>query len=103
VCFDIVPYPQGFRVLNFVKFTRDDSKTTYEHIGQFLAQVSDVGITDVHKIKFFPLSLSSIAFNWFTSLTPNSVTTWALREQKFHDYFHSRDTKLRLSDLASVC
>jgi hypothetical protein len=32
-CFDIVPYPQGFRVPNFVKFTGDDSITTYEHIG----------------------------------------------------------------------
>jgi hypothetical protein len=56
----------------------------------------------VHKIKLFPLSLSSIAFNWFTSLAPNSVTAWAFLEQKFHDYFHSRETKLGLSDLASV-
>jgi hypothetical protein len=31
--FDIVPYPWGFRILDFVKFTSEDSKTTYEHIG----------------------------------------------------------------------
>jgi hypothetical protein len=30
--FDIVPYPWGFRVLNFIKFTVEDSKTTYEHV-----------------------------------------------------------------------
>jgi hypothetical protein len=57
---------------------------------------------DMHKIKLFPLSLSSIAFNWFTSLASNYVTTWVLLEQKFHDYFYSSETKLRLSDLASM-
>jgi hypothetical protein len=35
----------------------DDAKTTYEYIGQFLAHVNDVGITDVHKIRMFLLSL----------------------------------------------
>jgi hypothetical protein len=35
--FDSVPYPRGFRVPDFVKFTREDSRTTYEHVGQYLA------------------------------------------------------------------
>jgi hypothetical protein len=47
--FDMVPYPRGFRVPDFMKFTGDDSRTTYEHIGQFLAQINDVGINDVHR------------------------------------------------------
>jgi hypothetical protein len=51
--FDTVPYPRGFRVPDFVKFTRDDARTTYEHIEQFLAQVSIAGITDVHRVKLF--------------------------------------------------
>jgi hypothetical protein len=63
--FDTIPYLRGFRVPNFVKFTDEDSKTMYEHIGQFLAQVSDFGIIGIHKIKLFPLSLSSMTFNWF--------------------------------------
>jgi hypothetical protein len=46
-----------------VKFTGDDAKTTYEHVGQFLAQINDVGMTDVHKIKLFPLSLLGTAFS----------------------------------------
>jgi hypothetical protein len=85
-----------------VKFSGDDSKTTYEHVGQYLAQVSEIGITDAHKVKLFPLSLSSTAFNWFTSLAPNSITTWACLEQKFHDYFYYGDTELRLSHLTMV-
>jgi hypothetical protein len=35
--FDTVPYPRGFRVPDFVKFTGEDARTTYKHIGQFLA------------------------------------------------------------------
>jgi hypothetical protein len=61
--FDMIPYPRGFRVPDLAKFTGDDAKTTYEHIGQFLAQVNDVGITDVHKIRMFLLSLIGAAFN----------------------------------------
>jgi hypothetical protein len=61
--FDAIPYPRGFRVPDLAKFMGDDAKTTYEHIGQFLAQVNDVGITDVHKIRMFPLSLTGAAFN----------------------------------------
>jgi hypothetical protein len=31
--FDTIPYPWGFRVPDLAKFTGDDTKTTYEHIG----------------------------------------------------------------------
>jgi hypothetical protein len=55
--FDVIPYTRGFRVSDLAKFTGDDAKTTYEHIGQFLAQVNDVGITDMRKIRMFSLSL----------------------------------------------
>jgi hypothetical protein len=50
----------------------------------------------------FPLSLSGTAFSWLTSLAPNSIFTWAQLEQKFHEYFYSRDTKLRLSHLTVI-
>jgi hypothetical protein len=80
----------------------DDAKITYEHIGQFLAQVNDVGIIDVHKIRMFPLSLTGAAFNWFTSLPLNSIDFWASLEQKFHDYFYNGEVELKLSDLTSL-
>jgi hypothetical protein len=50
---DAVPYPRGFKVPDFARFIGDDTRTTYEHIGQFVAQINDVGITDVHKIILF--------------------------------------------------
>jgi hypothetical protein len=35
--FDTITYRRGFQVPDLAKFTGDDVKTTYEHIGQFLA------------------------------------------------------------------
>jgi hypothetical protein len=100
--FDTIPYPRVFRVPNFVKFTGEDSKTTYEHIGQFLAQVSDFGINDVHKIRLLLLSLSSTAFNWFVSLPPNSIDIWDHLEQKFHDCFYNSESELKLAHLVAI-
>jgi hypothetical protein len=100
--FDLTPYPRGFTIPNFDKFTGEHGKSTYEHIGQFLAQCSDIGTSDVYRLKLFPLSLSDTAFTWFTSLAPNSILTWAQLEKKFHDYFYSGETELRLSDLTMV-
>jgi hypothetical protein len=89
-------------MLDFSRFIGDDSRTTYEHIGQFLAQINDTGITDVHKIWLFPFSLSGPAFSWFTSLVPNSTDNWPTLEQKFHEYFYNGEAELRLSDLTAV-
>jgi hypothetical protein len=61
--FDTIPYPRGFQVQDLVKFMGNDAKTTYEHIGQFLAQVNDMGFYDIHKIRMFPLSLTGTMFN----------------------------------------
>jgi hypothetical protein len=100
--FDMIYYPWGFRVPDLAKFTGDDAKTTYEHIGQFLSQVNDVGNTDMHKIRTFLLCLNGAAINWLTSLPPNSIDSWVSLEQKFHDHFYNGEVELRLSDLTSL-
>ena len=76
--------------------------STFEHVGQFLAQCREVGTSDIYRVKLFPLSLSGTAFTWFILLAPNSISTWAQLEQKFHEYFYSGETELRLSDLTLV-
>jgi hypothetical protein len=50
----------------------------------------------------FLLSLTGAAFNWFTSLPPNSIDSWVRLEQKFHDYFYNGVVELRLSYLMSL-
>jgi hypothetical protein len=50
----------------------------------------------------FLLSLTGIAFNWFTSLPLNSIDSWDSLEQKFHNYIYNGEVELRLSDLTSL-
>ena len=45
--YDYVAYPQGFKILEFVKFTGDDSRTTLEHIGQFIIQYGEACTSDI--------------------------------------------------------
>jgi hypothetical protein len=56
----------------------------------------------VYKIRLFPLSLSDTTLSWFTLLAPNSISTWAGLEEKFHKYFYNGETELKLSDLTAV-
>jgi hypothetical protein len=56
----------------------------------------------VHQVRLSPLSMLGTAFNWIVSLPPNSIDTWDRLEQRFHDYFYSRESDLRLSHLVAV-
>ena len=73
--YEHVAYPHGFKISEFVKFMGDDSRTTLEHIGQFIIQCGEASTSDIYKMRLFPLSLSGAAFTWFISLPPNSVRT----------------------------
>jgi hypothetical protein len=100
--YDQLPYPRGYRVPEFAKFSGEDGKTTLEHVGQFILQCGEARANDALKLRMSPLSLSSTAFTCFTSLSPNSIFTWAQLEQKFHEYFYSGDTELRLWHLTAI-
>jgi hypothetical protein len=80
----------------------DDGKTTLEHVGQFILQCGEASANDALKQGMFPLSLSGTAYTWFNSLAPNSIFSWVQLEQKFHEYFYSSDTELRLSHFTVV-
>ena len=71
--FDSISYPQNYKVPEFIKFTGEDSRTTWEHVSQFNAQMGIYGSLDHLKIRMFPLSLSGTAFSCFSELAPNSV------------------------------
>ena len=100
--FDTVTYPAGFRLPEFVKFNGDDSKSTFEHVSQYLAQLGEASSINEFKVHLFSLSLTRISFSWFSSLAPNSITSWEQLEQKFHDHFFCGSYELKLSHLTSV-
>ena len=60
--YEHVAYPHGFKIPEFVKFTGDDSRTTLEHIGQFIIQCGEVSTSDIYKLRLFPLFLSGATF-----------------------------------------
>jgi hypothetical protein len=101
--YEYISYPQGFKIPEFTKFSGDDGISTLEHIGQFTIQCGAAASYDICKMKIiFPLYLSGAAFTWFISLPPNSVYTFSDIENKFHDYFFTGETELKLSHLVSV-
>jgi hypothetical protein len=85
-----------------VKFNGDDSKTAWEHVRQYLAQLGEANAKEEIRVRLFSLSLTSNAFSWFASLLVNSIRTSEQLGQKFHDHFYSGDNELRLSQLTSV-
>ena len=102
VDFDFVPHPPGWRVPDFVKFSGEDNRTTWEHISQYIAQLGEASTYDSLKVHLFSLFLTGTAFAWFSYLAHNSIDSWDQLEQKFHDHFFSGSYQLKLTDLTSV-
>ena len=87
--YDLVALPTNYRLLEFAKFTGQDSTSTIEHISRYLTQLGEASVEDAHRVCFFSLSLSGPAFTWFSSLPVNSIANWADLEKKFHTYFYT--------------
>jgi hypothetical protein len=87
---------------DFVKFSGDDNRTTWEHISQYTAQLGEADTFNSLKVRLFSLSLTGTAFASLSSLAPNSIDCWDQLEQKFHVHLFSRSYQLNLIDLTSV-
>ena len=46
VAFDLVPYTSGWRVPDFIKFSGDDNRSTWEHISQYVAQLGEASCSN---------------------------------------------------------
>ena len=74
--FDSVAYPAGFRLPEFIEFSGEDTRSTFEHISQYLIQLGEAGSINEMKVHLFCLSLTETAFSWFFSLAPNLIGSW---------------------------
>jgi hypothetical protein len=100
--FDLVAYPVGWHVPNFTKFDGEGSRTTWEHVSHYLAQLGEVGSNEALRIRLFSLSLTGTTFAWFSSLPAHSIYGWEPLEQKFHEHYYSGTSEAKLADLTSV-
>jgi hypothetical protein len=74
--FDLMAYPPGWCVPDFIEFSGEDNRTTLEHIRQYIAQQGEASAHESFKVRLFSLSLMGTAFAWFSSLAPNSIDSW---------------------------
>ena len=61
--FDLVFYPVGWCVPDFIKFNGDDNRTTWEHISQYVAQLGEASSSNALRVRLFSLSLIGTAFS----------------------------------------
>jgi hypothetical protein len=72
--FDSVAYPAGWRVPDFSKFDGEGSRTTWEHVSQYLAQLGEAGSVEALHVRLF----SVINRNCFCLVffTPCTLYLW---------------------------
>jgi hypothetical protein len=86
----------------FTKFSGQDDTSTVEHIARYLMQLGEASAEEAFRVRYFPMSLTGPAFQWFTSLPPQSVGTWRELERKFHAHYFSGSTEKKLIDLTTL-
>jgi hypothetical protein len=79
--------PDGWWIPDFYEFSGEDDKTVVEHINIYLSHLGPASKEDYMRVRNFSLSLTSIAFAWFTSLPRCTIDSWSQLEEKFYEFF----------------
>ena len=87
---------------DFTKFSGQGEVSTVEHVNRFIMQCGEEGNQDALRVRLFSMSLSRLAFAWFTTLPANSILYWADLEKQFHEFFYSGVSEMKLTDLTSL-
>ena len=61
--FDLVSYPVGWRIPEFIKFSEDDNRTAWKHISQYVSLLGEASSSNALNIRLFSLSLTGSAFS----------------------------------------
>jgi len=100
--YDQIPLPHKYKIPDFTKFSGQGDVSIVEHVNRFILQCGEAANQDPLRVRLFSLSLSELAFAWFTTLPANSILCWADLEKQFHQFFFSGITELKLTDLTSL-
>jgi hypothetical protein len=98
-----VALPHRVKALaDFTKFSGKDDTSTVDHIARYLMQLGEASADEAFRIRYFPLSLTGLAFTWFTSLPTHSICSWKDLEQKFHAHYFIGSNEKKLIDLTTM-
>ena len=61
--FDLVSYPVGWRIPEFIKFSDDDNRTAWKHISQYVSLLGEASSSNALRVRLFSLSLTGSAFS----------------------------------------
>ena len=100
--YDQLPLPHKYKLPDFTKFSGQGEVSTVEHINRFIMQCGEVAQNDALRVRLFSMSLSGLAFTWFTMLPANSIIFWADQEKRFHQFFYSGVHEMKLTDLTNL-
>nr|AAP05790.1 hypothetical protein [Oryza sativa Japonica Group]ABF97296.1 retrotransposon protein, putative, Ty3-gypsy subclass [Oryza sativa Japonica Group] len=70
--YDVVPYPPNYKIPEFTKFSGEYSRTTYEHVDQFLAQCGRASSMNTYSVPY-PQRFEVSNFTKFTG--EDAITT----------------------------
>ena len=74
--YDLIPLPPKYRLPEFTKFSGSEGASSIEHVSRYLTQLGMISVSDPLRVRFFSQSLTGSAFEWYTSLPPDSIRTW---------------------------
>jgi hypothetical protein len=100
--YNVILPPRVKPPTEFTKFSGQDDTSTVEHIARYLMQLGECSSEEAFRVRYFPASLMGAALQWFSSLPPQSVSTWKELERKFHAHYFSGGSEKKLIDLATL-
>ena len=92
-----MPYPPKFKSPTL--HTYDGKSSPSQHIYYFRSQTGNVIDNNASMARLFIGTLKGVAFDWFRSLPPGSITSWINLETQFLSCFYEDDTEVTMDKL----
>ncbi|MQM17659.1 hypothetical protein Taro_050634 [Colocasia esculenta] len=102
-----VPYPAYHAVKRLPPGVTKPSKfdkfngrgSPKEHIAYYINVMGDLAADESYLLKFFGSSLTSLAFEWYSSLPAGSISDWTDMQKKFRERFYIAEREVTVAEL----
>jgi hypothetical protein len=72
--YNVILPPRVKPPMEFTKFSGQDDTSMVEYIARYLMQLGEFSSEEAFRVRYFPMSLTGAAFQWFSSLPhPNQL------------------------------